>query len=313
MSEHAAEPVCHPPSTSCVAVIDPTIIPVSTDDGSRFELLGVVPTGEWRQLLYWMPAMGIPARHYLPLAEALAARGIAVVVHEWRGIGSSNRRAGHGCDWGYRELLLDDLPAGMAALRDRWPQASCWLGGHSLGGQLAALYASLHLGVFQGLLLVASGSPYWRRFRHGWLIGIAYAMAPLLAGLLGYLPGRRIGFGGNEARGVIADWARSGRTGRYAVNGMAQDIERRLATLRLPLLALCLQDDWLGPPASLEWLLGKLGATVRTLEVITPQDLAGLPADHFGWMKTPAPIAARIADWIATQDAAFTARAAPLA
>jgi hypothetical protein len=81
----------------------------------------------------------------------------------------------------------------------------------------------------------------------------------------------------------------------------------------LPLLALCLQDDWLGPPASLEWLLGKLGATVRTLEVITPQDLAGLPADHFGWMKTPAPIAARIADWIATQDAAFTARAAPLA
>jgi hypothetical protein len=34
------------------------------------------------------------------------------------------------------------------------------------------------------------------------------------------------------------------------------------------------------------------------VNVITAGDLGGLPADHFGWMKTPAPIAGRIADWI---------------
>jgi hypothetical protein len=45
------------------------------------------------------------------------------------------------------------------------------------------------------------------------------------------------------------------------------------------------------------------------VEVITPEDLGGLPADHFGWMKTPASIAARIAAWIATQDTAFAVRA----
>jgi predicted alpha/beta hydrolase len=281
--------------------VEPTVIPVSTADGARFELLAVLPSGNWRQLLYWVPAMGIPARHYLPLAEALAARGFAVVVHEWRGIGSSNRRAGRHSNWGYRELLGDDLPAGMAAVCERWPQADCWLGGHSLGGQLATLYASLHPSAFAGLLLVASGAPYWRRFRHGWLIGVAYALAPLLAGVVGHLPGRRIGFGGNEARGVIADWSRSGRTGRYVVDGMAQDFERQMAALRLPLLALRLQDDWLGPPASLDWLLGKLGPAERTVEVITPQDMAGLPADHFGWMKTPAAVATHIARWISAQ------------
>ena len=37
--------------------------------------------------------------------------GVAVVMHEWRGIGSSDRRAGRRCNWGYRELLQDDLPA----------------------------------------------------------------------------------------------------------------------------------------------------------------------------------------------------------
>ncbi|HEY8683182.1 MAG TPA: alpha/beta fold hydrolase [Rhodanobacter sp.] len=284
------------------------VLPVSSADGNGFELLCTHPIGGWSQLLYWVPAMGMPARHYLPLAEALAARGVAVVVHEWRGVGSSNWRAGHRRNWGYRELLADDLPAAWAALRARWPQATCWAGGHSLGGQLGSLYASLHPEELAGLVLVASGSPYWRRFRYGWVIGAAYAAAPLLASLVGYLPGRRIGFGGNEARGVIADWARSGRTGRYAAAGMTRDFERQLASLRLPLLALRLRDDWLGPPASLDWLLGKMPQTQRTVAVITPQDLGNQPADHFAWMKAPAPIAERIVAWMTARDAVFTAR-----
>ncbi|MGB3383011.1 MAG: alpha/beta fold hydrolase [Rhodanobacter sp.] len=284
------------------------VIPVTAADGARCELLATLPAGRWQQLLYWMPAMGMPARHYLPLAQALAVAGVAVVLHEWRGIGSSDRRAGRDCNWGYRQLLQDDLPAGMAAVRQRWPQACCWLGGHSLGGQLGLLYASLHPHDFAGMVLVASGAPYWRRFRHGWLIGAAYALAPWLAALVGHLPGRRIGFGGNEARGVIADWARSGRSGRYAVAGMTEDFERLLAALQLPVLALRLQQDWLGPPASLAWLLGKLGPAARRVETILRDDLDGTPADHFGWMKAPAPVAARIAGWLAGEDATFVAR-----
>ncbi|MEO9079165.1 MAG: alpha/beta fold hydrolase [Rhodanobacter sp.] len=263
-----------------------------------------VPTGAWQQLLYWVPAMGMPAKHYLSLADALAARGIAVVLHEWRGIGSSTQRAGRHANWGYRELLQNDLVAGMSAVSKRWPKATCWMGGHSLGGQLSVLYASLHPQQVSGLLLVASGAPYWKRYRHGWLIGLALLAAPLLAGALGYLPGRRLGFAGNEARGVVADWARSGCSGRYTASGMNEDLERTLAELRLPLLALRLRDDWLGPAASLNWLLDKLGSTSRTHILLTPLDMKGQPADHFSWMKAPGPVAARIADWIAKQNAA---------
>jgi predicted alpha/beta hydrolase len=295
-------------SQSVPVAAEPLVLPVIAADGARCELLAVLPAGRWQQLVYWMPAMGMPARHYLPLAQTLADRGVAVVLHEWRGIGSSDRRAGRNCDWGYRQLLQDDLPAGMAAVRQRWPRASCWLGGHSLGGQLGLLCASLHPHDFAGMVLVASGAPYWRRFRHGWLIGTAYVLAPWLAALVGHLPGRRIGFGGNEARGVIADWARSGRSGRYAAAGMKQDFERLLAALQLPVLALRLQQDWLGPPASLAWLLGKLGPGARRVETISRDDLDGAPADHFGWMKTPAPVASRIADWLGEADATFVAR-----
>jgi len=284
--------------------IAPSIVPVSSGDGARFDLLCVHRPGPVRQLLYWLPAMGVPARQYLPLAQALAERGVTVVLHEWRGIGSSDRRAGRHCDWGYRELLEYDLPAALAEVRTRWPQATYWLGGHSLGGQLATLYAALHPSAHAGLVLVASGAPYWRRFPRGWLIGLAYGAAPWLASAVGHLPGRRIGFGGNEARGLIADWARSGRTGRYAARGMAPDMEQRLASLRLPVLALRLRDDWLGPRSSLDFLLGKMPQSHADTDVITPQDLDGATADHFRWMKTPASIATRIASWIAAQDIA---------
>lgn len=264
-------------------------------DGARSELLlvGEPASGQW---LYWLPAMGVPARHYLPLAQALAARGVAVALHEWRGIGSSDRRAGRWQDWGYRVLLQEDLSAGLAAARTAWPDATGLLGGHSLGGQLACAYAGLHPEQVASLVLVASGAPYWRNFRHRWLIGAAYLAAPMLAALFGHLPGRRIGFGGNEARGVIRDWARSGRTGRYVADGMG-NLETGMANFEGAVLALRLHDDWLGPADSLAWLLGKLSRATVTREVVTSGDLQGR-ADHFGWMKTPEPIAARIARWL---------------
>ncbi|MEO7067373.1 MAG: alpha/beta fold hydrolase [Rhodanobacter sp.] len=275
------------------------VLPVLANDGARCELICVQPTSACRQWLYWVPAMGVPARHYLPFAQALAAYGIAVALHEWRGIGSSKVRAGRRSNWGYRELLRSDFPAGMAALRAHQPEASCWLGGHSLGGQLSVLYAGLHPLELAGLVLVASGAPYWREFPHGGLIRACYGLAPLLANLCGYLPGRRMGFGGNEARAVIADWARSGRTGRYAASGMKQDLEAALAQLALPVLALRLQDDWFGPQASLDWLLGKMPNADCSKGVITSSDLDGKVADHFGWMTVPRVLAVRIAAWMA--------------
>ena len=295
------------PSTDPGSPVSPAVqaLPVFTAAGATSELLLLCPAGEPRQLLYWLPAMGISARHYLPLAEAMVALGVAVALHEWRGIGSSNRRAGRRQDWAYRELLTEDLPAGLAVATQRLPQARCWLGGHSLGGQLASLYAGLHPTQAAGLALVASGAPYWRCFARSGLIRMAYVLAPWLAALCGHLPGRRIGFGGNEARGVIRDWSRSGRSGRYRAERLDADLEQATAALEFPLLALRMQDDWLGPVASLDWLLSKMPRTRSTRDVLTPQDLAGR-ADHFSWMKAPVPVAERIAGWIATQESAAT-------
>ncbi|WP_395681871.1 alpha/beta fold hydrolase [Dokdonella sp.] len=272
-----------------------SLLRVHAPDGACADLQLVQPVPAARDVLLWLPALGVAARNYLPLARELAGRGVAVALHEWRGNGSSDRRAARAQDWGYRELLEYDIAASRLALRTALPRARLWLGGHSLGGQLATLAAALAPESVAGLVLVASGSPYWRWFRHAWLILPIYLAVPRIASVCGYFPGRRLGFGGREARGVMADWARSGRSGRYVARGVRQDLEAALARVGMPVLALRLEDDWLGPKASLDWLLGKMPAAPQEALVVGAQDLDGAPADHFGWMKKPSMIAQTVA------------------
>ncbi|TWG91104.1 putative alpha/beta hydrolase [Luteimonas sp. J16] len=273
---------------------------VRAADGHRWTLFARLPP-EPRMAVLWLPALGIAARHYLPFADALVRRGVAVFLHEWRGHGSSSLRAGRRSDWGYRELLVQDIPASQAEM-DRLlpPGTPCALGGHSLGGQLACCRLALAPGTAAALWLVASGAPYWRAFpmpHRAWL-PFAYRFLPWLARVCGYLPGRRIGFGGNEAAGVIADWARTAISGRYAARGLARDLDAGMAGLVQPVRALSFARDWLGPSGSLAFLLGKMPSATAAVACFDDHAL-GTRADHYAWMKAPE----AVADWLLAQPA----------
>ena len=259
---------------------------VETGDGHEALLLARIPDSP-RNALLWLPALGVAAKHYLPFAEALAARGIAVFLHEWRGNGSSNQRAGRDCDWGYRELFAD-IAASERAIGTQATGLPRILGGHSLGGQLACCSLALAPRSASSLWLVASGAPYWRSFPAPtrWWLPFAYRFLPWLANRCGVLPGRRVGFGGNEARGVIRDWSRTALGGRYAAAGVDFDFEQGLAEVDVEVRAVVMANDWLAPPGSLRFLLDKMPATraaIETLDAIA----SGVRADHFGWLKAP--------------------------
>lgn len=279
--------------------IETGVMPVTGADGASAELILVraaapLPGSPY---LLWLPALGVPARHYLPLAQALAGLGVGVALHEWRGLGSSDRRAGRHCNWGYRQLF-DDIDASASAAAMAWSGGRWWVGGHSLGGQFACMVASRAPTAPAGILLAASGAPYWRCFAHPNAVRLAYLAAPWLARLVGYLPGRRIGFGGNEARGVISDWAATGRTGGYGGHGINDDLECLLAAQRAPVLALRMAGDWLVPGASLEFLLEKMPHARALVEVLA--STPGMGAPHFGWMKQPDEVAHRFAKVVAS-------------
>lgn len=266
-------------------------------DGHQWQLQALVPANP-RVCVLWLPALGVAARHYLPLARALAARGAAVFLHEWRGHGSSNLRAGRDCDWGYRELLELDLPASEAAIVDALTATVPHvLGGHSLGGQLASCRVALHPQSAREVWLVGSGAPWWRSFGvpvRWWLL-IACRLLPWLARINGKLPGRRIGFGGREASGLITDWAASARSGRYAASGMDVDLETALANAAPKIRAVLLADDWYAPAGSMDCLLGKMPRASVSLITLDDEGL-GIAADHFQWMKQPDAVASALLD-----------------
>lgn len=262
-------------------------IALSTDDGHQFTLLARIPAQAHSSVL-WLPALGVAAKHYLPLAETLAVNGVAVFLHEMRGNGSSNLRASREMDWGYREILATDVACSEAAISAHSSAATRIIGGHSIGAQFAACYLAMHPEAFQKLWLVASGSPYWRNFPapKRYVFPFAYQFVPWIADVRGSLPGRRLGFGGDEARTLMRDWARVGLSNRYAAAGMDTDLEAALAQVSVETRAVLMSHDWFAPRRSMQGLLDKLP---RSPSSITTLDRAalGVPADHFAWMKQP--------------------------
>ena len=263
-------------------------IPVVADDGHRWQLIATIPDAPPSAALLWLPALGVPARHYQPLAEALAARDVAVFLHEWRGLGSSSLRASRACDWGYREILCQDLPRSHAAVADHCGAPQAIIGGHSIGAQFAACYLGLHPRAFARLWLVASGSPYWRTFPapKRYLFPLVFQFVPWLADRRGLLHGRRLGFAGNEARTLMRDCVRVGLSNRYAAAGLDADLEQALASVEAEIDAVLLRDDWLTPRRSLQALLDKMPRASKSIAVLDRSAL-GTRADHFAWMKQP--------------------------
>ncbi|MEU8219058.1 alpha/beta fold hydrolase [Micromonospora taraxaci] len=267
-------------------------------DGGR---LGVQvypePTGttDAPVVLIW-PAMGVRARYYRPFAADLRAAGLAVVVADLRGTGTSTPAPSRADRYGYSELA-GDVAAVLAALKPRLDGRRRLLIGHSLGGQAALLHLALHGGEeVDGLALIAVGIPYWRTYPGRRGLGVLpYTQGiAATAALLGVWPGW--GFGGRQARGVIRDWAHTARTGRFPrLDGT--DTEAAVRAVRTPVLAISVDDDQFTPHETMDYLCAKLTGAPVTRERYTVEQ-AGAPLDHFTWVRASASLARRIAEFV---------------
>ena len=279
------------------AGMEPTIVDVASADGHRAGLVLHEATAA-RAGLLWLPAMGVPARKYSRFAGALAERGVATALHEWRGGGSSDWRAGRDRDWGYAELLAD-VAASRDALARRDPAVAWRIGGHSLGAQLAALAHAREPSRYAGIAIVGAGLPYWRSFP-AWqrpLLLAVFAWFRLLVAALGYFPGDTVGFAGREARRVIRDWTRSGLSGRYRIEGDALDHDAALAALATPVFAVRFAHDRYVPAGSLDALLARMPRATVARHALGPARFAQGRADHFAWMRDTDPVVHLLADW----------------
>ncbi|MFD5560882.1 alpha/beta hydrolase family protein [Kitasatospora griseola] len=258
------------------------------------------PVGPPSAVLVLWPALGVPAGYYGPFCAELAARGVAVVAVDLRGQGESGPPAARRSTHGYHSLASRDFPAATAAARGRFGRdVPLFLLGHSIGGQSAVLAAAREPKAVDGLVLVASGSVDFRGFTGAarWRVLANTQLVALVAALWGYWPGDRLGFGGRQPARLMRDWARLGRTGRYAPTGADLDYEQALAALTLPVLAVSLPDDHLAPATAVDRLVAKLPAADVERRHHVPAE--GEAADHVRWARSGGGIAELITGWLA--------------
>lgn len=244
-----------------------------------------------------LPALGVPARAYQRLAQALQAQGVHALLADLRGMGQSSVRARRGVDWGYLDLVDNELQAMHALAREALPGAPPFFVGHSLGGHLALLHQARHPAQrVAGIALVASGSPWFRLFG---------PMSPMLLGLgaltramstgLGVFRGDLLGFGGAQGATLMREWALFLREGRFSPLGAeGWDPSAALARVDRPLFAISMRRDHYAPPAATEHLAR---LTAGPLELVRLASVDGGRAPgHFLWMRHPEPVAALLAE-----------------
>ncbi len=71
-------------------------------------------------------------------AEELVSRGFNAAIGELRGQGDSRPRPSSASTYGYHELVALDFPAIFEVVRERFPAATPFLLGHSMGGVSSA-------------------------------------------------------------------------------------------------------------------------------------------------------------------------------
>ena len=248
-------------------------------------------------------ALSTPATFYERLATELGTLGWSVAVVEQRGLGESSVRPSRDADWSFADVLQTDLPAALAWIREQAPDRPLVLLGHSLGGHYAIMAAGLHPEQVDGVVLAACGTPWIEAF-DGPLRGMVehlVAAIPELTAERGYYPGEEAGFGGDEARGVMADWRHLAQTNRFRLADDDETVADLIRKYDGPVLAIGMADDDFAPPAAVAASVERF--TTRPSERVLTTDDIGVTADHFGWARRPAAAVRTIGQWWAEESA----------
>lgn len=281
--------------------IEPVTVEIGTSDdftlvASRFE-----PERSIRLALLVNSAMGVKRRFYDDFAAWMSARGVAVLTYDYSGIGDSSPEALRGFEtdvqtWGGR-----DQTAVFRWLRDRYPEASVFVLGHSIGGQITGLSGDVTEGA-DGIVLVAAQSGYWGHWRGVmkpamWLLW--HVFIPALTPLLGRFPARLFGLGEDLPAGVALQWARWGRHPEY-LRGPHDDTRSRHHHFRVPVRLYAPIGDVFAPASSAEAILDWFEEARTECVWIDPTETPEGRFGHFDWFRqeTGVPYWRDALDWM---------------
>ena len=282
MSSISSQPCLSPTATRAEAFIE------RAADG--FALGGFAwrhaDTGRVRPVVIINAATSVRCRHYSRFADYLFAHGLDVITYDYRGIGESRPATLRGLkaswtDWG----ALDFEAMLQRAARD-YPGQPIDVVAHSFGGCAIGLAASGQL--IRRVVTVGAQFAYWRDYAPAarWkMFGKWHLIMPLLTGLYGYFPGKRLGWLEDTPAGVVRDW--STPTARYEKRPSGRKLPALpFSRVKAQILAVSLTDDPFGTVAAIERLLAYFSASARTHLRLAPEDIDESEVGHFAFFRS---------------------------
>ena len=155
----------------------------STAPGRTLHAFYCEPDGPVRAVVQLSHGMVEFIDRYKPLAESLAARGIAVTGNDHLGHGGSIRTK---ADYGYfaqpdgNRAVLDDLHRMTEFAKQRWPGVPYFLLGHSMGSFYARQYLCEWGSELEGAIILGTG------FQPKALVQLAKGVCRVQAALFGW-------------------------------------------------------------------------------------------------------------------------------
>lgn len=277
-----------------------TAIELSADDGQA--LAGHI----WRHaqdatrprpVVIINAATSVRCQYYARFAQYLFNAGADVVIYDYRGIGLSRNGSikttqSGWIDWGQR-----DFEAILQYATTAFPSQPIHVVGHSVGGVLIGLAPSNHR--ISRVFTMGAQHAYWPDYLARERLGMWlkwHCFMPAVTRVMGYFPGKRLGWLEDTPAGVVRDWVVKRANfldtyrqpgGSCRLSGAECDVlAARFAALTAPTLALSVSDDPYGTTPAIERLLKLYAAAPRWHLRITPKTLNISDIGHFAFFHS---------------------------
>lgn len=231
----------------------PTPVTVACRDGYSLSAQLWEPAGTARGSVIVSSATGVLARYYARYATFLCEQGFRVLTYDYRGIGGSRPATLRGANIRWRDWGDLDFDAVVRWMRERDSDGLLVAVGHSIGGFLPG-FATAAVQVDR-FLSVGAQYAYWRDYAPAQRLRMFaqwHLFMPVATALCGYFPGRRLGWLEDLPAGVAREWAfRRARLEQSYPEHERDEVLRRFAAIRAPILAVSLSDDEYGTPTAI--------------------------------------------------------------
>lgn len=241
------------------------------------------------------PATSVRARYYARFAEFLQTHGFDVFTYDYRGIGESRPASLRNFEAGWIDWGRQDFEAALRLVAIRKKGQPIYVVAHSVGGFLIGLAASSHL--IKRVFTVGAQYAYWRDYapeKRKQMIMKWHVVMPLLARLIGYFPGKHLGWLEDTPRGVVRDWTApypnfedAWRHGSFRLSeAELQGLLERFAAVKGSILAVSFADDEFGTIPAIRRLLRYYHNSPKIHLHIEPKDIGLDAIGHFSFFHS---------------------------